>query len=70
MRRMKVLLRILAILCVLIAGFLIYAVIHAIASENGARAGVAVLYVAISIALGFVAAWLWRRPGGAAPPAA
>ena len=66
---MKILLRILAVLCALIAGFLIYAVIHAVASENGARAGVAVLYIAISIGLGFLAVWLWRRPRGAAPNA-
>ena len=67
---MKVLLRIVAVLCVLIAGFLIYAVIHALASDAGARAGVAVLYVAISIALGFLAVWLWRRPERTATPAA
>lgn len=65
---MKIVLRIVAILCVLIAGFLVYAVINAITSENGAREGVAVLYVAISIALGFIAVWLWRRT--ARPPTA
>ena len=65
---MKLLLRIIAVLCVLIGGFLIYAVIHAIASENGAREGIAVLYVAISIALGFVAVWLWRRTARPTPP--
>ena len=60
---MKILLRIVALLCVLIGGFLIYAVIHAIGSDGGARPAVAVLYVAISIALAFLAVWLWRRPG-------
>ncbi|HKP91175.1 MAG TPA: hypothetical protein VJT75_14515 [Thermoleophilaceae bacterium] len=64
---MKILLRALAVLCVLIGAFLIYAVINALTSENGARAGVAVLYVAISIALGFSAVWLWRRPAGTSP---
>jgi predicted Co/Zn/Cd cation transporter (cation efflux family) len=59
---MKILLRIVAALCVLIAGFLIYAVIHALASDGGARPAVAVLYVVISIVLGFLAVWLWRRP--------
>jgi predicted Co/Zn/Cd cation transporter (cation efflux family) len=59
---MKILLRIVALLCVLLAGFLIYAVIHALGSEGGARPAVAVLYVFISIVLGFVAVWLWRRP--------
>jgi hypothetical protein len=67
---MKILLRIVAIVCVAIGAFLIYAVIHALGSEGGARAGVAVLYVAISIALGFLAVWLWRRPEREATPAA
>ena len=67
---MKILLRIIAVLCILIAAFLDYAVIHAIASDEGARAGVAVLYVAISIVLAFLAVWLWRRPTDATTPAA
>ena len=67
---MKILLRAIAVLCVLLGCFLVYAVIHAVGSEGGARPAVAVLYVVIAIALGFLAAWLWRRPGRAATPAA
>ena len=65
---MTVLARIVAIICVLIAAFLIYAVVAAVASDEGARAGVAVLYVAIAAALGFAASRLWRM-GGAGPSA-
>jgi predicted Co/Zn/Cd cation transporter (cation efflux family) len=64
---MKILLRIVALVCVLIGGFLIYAVIRALGSDGGARPAVAVLYVVISIVLGFLAVWLWRRPARATP---
>jgi hypothetical protein len=58
---MKVLLRIVAILFVAIGAFLVYAVIHAMASDGGARTGVAVGYIAGAIILAFVAGRLWRR---------
>jgi len=67
---MKVLLRIIAVLCVAIAAFLIFAVINAVASDEGARAGVAVAYVAGSIALAAVAAALWRTSARRGRPAA
>jgi hypothetical protein len=68
---MKILLRIVAVLFVAIGLFLIVAVINALASEGGARAGVAVAYVAGAIVLGFLAVWMWRRtatPTDAPPP--
>lgn len=61
---MRVFLKIIALLCVLIALFLVYAVIAAVTSDEGARAGVAVLYVVIAAALGFVASKLWNAGGG------
>ena len=48
---MKVLLRVVSVVMWLVAAFLIYAVIHAMASAGGARAGVAVGYVAGAIVL-------------------
>jgi threonine/homoserine/homoserine lactone efflux protein len=70
---MKILLRIVAVLFVAIGVFLIAAVINAISSENGARPGVAVAYVAGAIVLGFLAVWMWRRTATSAdappPPA-
>jgi uncharacterized membrane protein YkvI len=73
----KILLRIIAVLFVAIGIFLIAAVINALGSEGGARAGVAVAYVAGAIVLGYLAVLLWRRsqgppaaaPGAADPPA-
>ena len=71
---MKILLRTLAVLFVAIGVFLIYAVIHAMASAGGARAGVAVGYVVGAIILGYLAVWMWRRTSrtqaAAGPPAA
>jgi multisubunit Na+/H+ antiporter MnhB subunit len=61
---MTVLLRIVAALFILIAAFLVYAVIHAAASAGGARTGVAIGYIAGAIVLAAAAAWLWRRPSG------
>ena len=58
---MKVLLRFVAVLFVAIGAFLIYAVIHAMASAGGARTGVAIGYVAGAIVLALLAAKLWRR---------
>ena len=59
---MRTLLRIIAILLVLIAAFLLYAVINALTSEGGARAGVAIAYVIGAIVALVVAGALWRRP--------
>jgi hypothetical protein len=56
---MKVLFRVIAALCVAIGAFLIYAVIHALASDGGARAGVAVAYIVGALVLGFAAVKLW-----------
>jgi hypothetical protein len=67
---LRVLLRVIAVLCILIAAFLVYAVIHALASEGGARAGVAVGYIVGAIILALVAGRLWRGPARAAGPAA
>ena len=65
---MKVLLRAVAVLFVAIGAFLIYAVINALASDGGARAGVAIGYVVAAALLTWAAVALWRR--SAAPPAA
>jgi hypothetical protein len=66
---MKLLFRGIAALLVIIGAFLIYAVIHALASDGGARAGVAVAYIVGSIVLVFAAVRLWgladRRRSGA-----
>jgi multisubunit Na+/H+ antiporter MnhB subunit len=59
---MKTLLRAIAVLFVLIAAFLVYAVIHAVNSAGGARAGVAVAYIVGAILLALAARALWRRP--------
>jgi multisubunit Na+/H+ antiporter MnhB subunit len=72
---MKIVLRTLAVLCVAIGAFLIYAVIHAMASAGGARTGVAIGYVVGAIVLTLLAVWMWRRPSSAesaasVPPAA
>jgi multisubunit Na+/H+ antiporter MnhB subunit len=67
---MKVLLRIVSVVLWAIAAFLIYAVIHALASAGGARVGVAIGYVAGAIVLTAVGVWLWRvRGGGPKAPA-
>ncbi len=69
---MKVLLRAVAVLFGAVALFLIYAVIHAMASAGGAKPGVAIGYVAGAIVLVALAAWMWRRKpsGEPSPPAA
>ncbi|MDX6648727.1 MAG: hypothetical protein QOJ97_678 [Solirubrobacteraceae bacterium] len=70
---MGILFRIIAILFVAIAAFLIYAVVNAMGSSGGARTGVAIGYVAGAIVLAVAATWLWRRAGsrgaGAGPGA-
>ena len=56
---MKVLFRSIAALLIAIGAFLVYAVIHALASDGGARAGVAVAYIVGAIILAFAAVKLW-----------
>jgi len=58
---MSVLLKIVAVVLVAIGLFLVYAVIHAMASAGGARVGVAIGYIVGAILLGYAASWLWRR---------
>jgi hypothetical protein len=65
---MKIVLRTVAVLFVAVALFLLYAVIHALGSEGGARPGVAVGYVIGSALLIWAAVAMWRRKG--ADPAA
>lgn len=61
---MKVFLRIVAVIFVAIALFLIYAVISAIGSAGGANVAVCVGYVVGAVLLGFFATKLWRRHSG------
>jgi hypothetical protein len=63
---MKILLRAVAVLFVIIAAVLVYAVIAAIGSAGGAKPGVAVAYVVGAIILAVAAGALWRRPVRAA----
>ena len=56
---MKILLRIVAVILVLIALFLVYAVV-ATATDEGARVGVAIGYVIGALVLTFAASKLWR----------
>jgi multisubunit Na+/H+ antiporter MnhB subunit len=58
---MKVLMRIVAVVLVAIGAFLIYAVIHAMASAGGAKVGVSIAYVVGAIVLAILAGRLWRR---------
>ena len=67
---MKILLRTIAVLFVLIAAVLLYAVIAAVASDEGARVGVAIAYVIGSAILIAAAVAMWRaNPGGSRPVA-
>jgi hypothetical protein len=66
---MKVLLRIAAVLFVLIAAVLVYAVIDALGSDGDVRVGVAIAYIVGSIVLIWGAITLWRRGGPVAPTA-
>jgi uncharacterized membrane protein len=69
---MKILARTVAVLFVLIGLFLIGAVINALFSSGGAKTGVAILYVVISIVLFVGARYLWggRSDAPTAPPPA
>jgi hypothetical protein len=58
---MKVVMKLVAVLLVAIAAFLVYAVIHAAASAGGARVGVCIAYLAGALILGFLALRTWRR---------
>jgi multisubunit Na+/H+ antiporter MnhB subunit len=60
---MKVLLRIVSVICAAIAVFLVYAVINAVASPGGARVGVCIAYVVGAVLLSVAAVALWRRGG-------
>jgi hypothetical protein len=60
---MPVLLRVFAVLAVVIAAFLVFAVINAAASEGGARAGVAIAYIIGAAVLSWLAVMAWRRAG-------
>lgn len=57
---MSIVLRLVSLPLAAIAGFLIYAVVHAVTSAGGARPGVAVAYVAAAIVLLVLAAMCWR----------
>ena len=61
---MKILLRGVSVVMWAIAAFLVYAVIHAVASPGGARIGVAIGYIVGAIVLTAVGVWLWRVRGG------
>jgi hypothetical protein len=64
-RIMKAVLKVVAVLFIAIAAFLVYAVIAAVTSAEGARVGVCIAYAAGAGVLGFVAAKLWNwRTGG------
>ena len=60
---MPLAMRALAVLCIAIALFLLYAVVNALLSAGGARPGVAVGYVAGALILGAAAAKLWQLGG-------
>jgi hypothetical protein len=62
----RTLLRAIAVLLVLIAAFLIYAVIAAVTSDEGARVGVCIAYVVGAALAVFAASALWRRPAAGA----
>ena len=58
---MKVLLRTFAVLFTALAAFLVYAVIHAMASAGGAKVGVSIGYIAAAAVLVGLARLMWRR---------
>ena len=64
---MRILLRAVAVVLVLIAAVLVYAVIAAVTSDGGAKAGVAIAYIVGAIVLVWAALALWRRPVGTGP---
>jgi hypothetical protein len=64
---MKAVLKVVAVLLIAIAAFLVYAIVAAVSSEEGARVGVCVAYAAIAGVLGFLATKLWTWRGGGTP---
>jgi hypothetical protein len=60
--QVRTLLRVVAVLFVAIAAFLVYAVIAAITSSGGAKPGVVIAYIIGAIVLVAAAVWMWRRP--------
>lgn len=67
---MKPVLKAVSVLFIAIAAFLVYAILAALTSEEGARMGVVVAYAAVAAALGFAAAKLWNWRGGGTPQSA
>lgn len=66
---MRTFLRVLSIPMILIGAFLVYAVIHAMASAGGAKTGVAIAYIAGALILFGLSAAIWRsKPKGATRP--
>jgi hypothetical protein len=59
---MKVVLRTIAVLCVALAAFLIFAIISAVGSAGGANVPVCIGYAIASAILVYVARLLWLRP--------
>jgi len=57
----KVVMKLVSVLLVAVAAFLVYAVIHATASAGGARVGVCIAYIAGAFVFGFLALRVWRR---------
>jgi Kef-type K+ transport system membrane component KefB len=58
---MKVLMKVVSVIFVAVAAFLIYAVIAALASAGGARVGVSIGYIVGAAILTYLAVWLWRK---------
>jgi hypothetical protein len=65
---MKAVLKVVAVLFVAIAAFLVYAVVAAVTSEEGARVGVCVAYGVIAALLSYGALKLWNWRGGGGTP--
>ena len=67
---MKAVLKVVSVLFIAVAAFLVYAIVAAVSSEEGARVGVCIAYAAIAGVLGFAAAKLWNWRAGATPQSA
>ena len=61
---MKVFMKVVSVVFVAVAAFLIYAVIAALASAGGARPGVAIGYAVGAAILTYLAVLLWRKSTG------
>jgi multisubunit Na+/H+ antiporter MnhB subunit len=65
---MRIFLRVLSVPMVAIGVLLVYAVIHAMSSAGGAKAGVSIGYIAGAIILFGLSVMIWRRqPKDVAP---